>query len=475
LGLILASSTVGSLVAFAALRAVRSLEIVSQLRVPRIQEVGVDSVVVAFTLAITAIVGILCTLAPVADVARVEPGQTLRREVGQSAFGTLILKSINVIIVMQVALCVMLLDCSFLMLRDLRRLQDLYLGYDYRNLVTMRVSIPTTFPSSQWDSLYLEILQSVRNLPTVGSVATSYPLPCQEFPPWHFRVVEGSIPLPNVQEYVKVQNVTTNYFAVMRASLLRGRLFSTTNGLYETDVTIINRTMAQRFWGNEDPIGRKLVLESIRNPHTIVGVVEDARESPFQAAPPPVAYISRPMNWAYLVVRTKRVPEVVLSGIVGQVRNRAKEVAIDQIAAMESLVFSAGTQPYVQTILVSVFSGLTLVLALVGLYASVSFSVATRVREIGIRLALGATARDVLLLFVLRSLRLTLVGVALGTAGALALTRVLSSVLYGARRGADALVLAFVSLLVTALCVLCGYISARRATLVEAAPLLRCQ
>jgi putative ABC transport system permease protein len=468
----LVSGGLGCLAAFVVLRAVGSSELVGELGVPRMSEVGLNPAVLGFAVFTTVVTTVLSILIPALGTAKGDVVQILKGDDRRMSLSGFALRSTRFLVLTQVLFSVVLLDCSFFMLRDLRRLHNLPLGYDYRDVLTVRVA--PLLPLN-WAAFWQPLIENVRRLPAVESVATTYPLPCQEYPLWDFKLAEGSLPVGQVQQLARFQDVTTNYFQVMKVSLVRGRLFSESSGFWEPGTMVINRAMSQRFWGNQSPLGQRIILRGQPKPYTIVGVVEDAGESPFQATPTPNGYISWPENWGYLLVRTKAPLRSATPMIVSTVRSSAKGIPVDDVRTLESRVFAPAAQPRVQTMLAATFAVLALLLALVGLYATMSFLAATRIKEFGIRVALGATKGDVLSLLVFRDLRVALIGATLGTAGALALTRVLSTLLYGVG-AVDLSSLILVPVAVTVLCVTASYIAARRATVcIDAAELLRSQ
>jgi putative ABC transport system permease protein len=275
--------------------------------------------------------------------------------------------------------------------------------------------------------------------------------------------------------------ISPGYFEAMGVPLRAGRLFTAADRENAPPVAIISERLARQLWGGQDPIGRRLNadLPGVAPWATVVGVVGDIRQSTLAEEPPPalyLPYLQAPrtffLQFMTFVVRTRSDPASMANVLRESISEADPNLPVYQVATMEQVVWASVAEPRFQTLLLSAFSALALLLAAIGIYGVISYSVASSIPEIGVRLALGARAQDVAAMFVRRGLALTAVGLALGVAGALALTRLLSGMLYSVTPTDPVAFAAALLVLVTA-ALLASYVPARRAAAVDPAVALR--
>ncbi|MBC7929722.1 MAG: ABC transporter permease, partial [Rubrivivax sp.] len=290
---------------------------------------------------------------------------------------------------------------------------------------------------------------------------------------------EGQTPLPPGQEHAAYRTVATeNYFGILGIPLRAGRLFDRSDRRDSTPVIIINETMARRYWPDESPIGRKIFLRSNSQPvaREIVGVVGDVRHNGLEGEPRPELfqpYAQNATGGMTLVVRTASDDSLaVVPGVKGAIWEINKNQTIYKAAALESLLTDSLKARRFSLLLLGAFAGIALVIAGVGIYGLISFTARQRTHEIGIRLALGAQGRDIVRMIVGEGLVLAALGVGVGLAGALALTRFLKSLLYGITP-TDPLTYAALSALLFAVALAASYLPARRALKVDPVSALR--
>jgi predicted permease len=276
--------------------------------------------------------------------------------------------------------------------------------------------------------------------------------------------------------------ISPGFFQTMRIPLLRGRPFSASDDSNGQPVVVINQAMARMFWPNEEPIGQRIWIGKPMGPEwtepnarEIVGIVGDVREASLASPPEPTMYIpyaQRPASQAYFVIRTRQTPLAAVPEIRSAMRQVNPGVPLAQVKTMGQVLSVSVTDWRFRTILLVVFGGLALFIAAIGIYGVISYSVAQRTQEIGVRMALGAQRTDVLKVVVGQGFKLTLTGVGTGIVGALAMTRFLSSLLYGVKP-TDPFTFIAVSLILTGVALLACYLPARRATKVDPMVALR--
>ncbi|HXN29368.1 MAG TPA: ABC transporter permease [Candidatus Acidoferrales bacterium] len=455
---------------------------------PRSGEIALDGWVLAFTLGISLLTGFAAGLLPALRVAKADLNQALKQGLGRTAADSGGSRTRNVLVVSEVALSLMLLIGAGLLIRSLWVLHNVNPGFDARGVVTMNVSIPInkfTEPAQQI-SYFARVLDRVRNLPGVQSAGLIDSLPLSEDGSHQPISQEGrpAAPMADLPE-VEVRLISPGYMDAMHIPLLSGRELDDSDVAGRVGAVLISESMAKFFWPQEDPIGKRLTLYFFPElTRVVVGVVADVKISALnetQAQPTlyfPLAQMSaaRGETWhsfgMKLAVRTSAEPLSVVPVIAGAVRATDGEVPLLNIRTMDDSV-SASLSPARFTMwLLGAFAGLALLLAMVGIYSVMSFAVSRRTNEIGIRLALGASRNDVLALIVRQALLLALIGSAIGIVGALSLSRLMASQLYGVRP-TDPLTFVTVAALLLIVSLAASYIPARRAMRVDPMVALR--
>jgi putative ABC transport system permease protein len=448
--------------------------------IPGADEIRIDGLVLVFTLALSFVTALLCGLAPALGTSRVDLNQSLKEGGRSSASGFRGGRLRSWLVISEVALALILLIAAGLLMESFRRVREVRLGFDPHNVLTMTLSLPTLkYPEApQRAEFYERLLQRVEALPGVKSAALATYLPLSgHWGTTHFAI-EGQAPLARGDFLVaNVRVVSPSYFQTMKIPLMEGRSFTAADREAAPQVVTINQTMARQFWPHENPIGRRLNLGDAANPDVwqIVGVVGDVKHFGLEAEVRPEIYFSHlqvPGKWMSLMVRTATNP----LNLVASIRNEV--VAIDQaqpvfdVQTLELLVSQSMASRRFAMLLLGTFAIIGLLLGTVGIYGVISYAVSKRTHEIGVRMALGAQRGAVLRLVVKQGMVLTLIGLALGLAGSIALGRVLASQLYQVT-ASDPLIYGSVSVLILGVALIACWLPARRATKVDPMEALR--
>jgi putative ABC transport system permease protein len=384
----------------------------------------------------------------------------------------------SVLVVAEVALSLVLLAGAGLLLRSFVKLRGVPLGFDPDHLLTMSVALPETKYQTklQVQSFNNELIQRTEALAGVKSAATATGLPLMG--QWDIVIT------PENSADTGAKSLTTAYFAgvspnfhrTLGISLLKGRLLTDADNERSPAVAIVNESMARGFWPNQEVLGKRFKwgpADSKRSWITIVGVVANLKENSLAAAITPGGYLpipqiprESPRLGFFLAVRTSSQPSAIVSQLRQIVRSLDPEVPLFQVRTMQDVLSESVAPRRFNMLLLASFAGLALLLASVGIYGVMSYSVSQYTHEIGIRMALGARAADVLQLIVRQGMGLVLLGLGIGAAGALTLTRVMSSLLFDVKPW-DPLTLTSVSVLLAAVAFTASYIPARRATRVD--------
>jgi putative ABC transport system permease protein len=439
--------------------------------------IAMDTRVLLFCLGISVLTGLLFGIMPALQLSRSNVNETLRDEGRGSTGGHRRVHLKGLLVVSQVAVSLLLLIGAGLLLRSFSRLLSVDPGYDAHNILTMSVSLPTVKyakPETQI-AFFDEMLRRVSALPGVRSAAMSAarPLTFIRMTP---VLAEGqaNVPLPQ-RPFVDIEAISRQWFQTVGVPLLLGRPFTEADNAQAPKVVIVNETFARRYWPNDNPIGKHIVVGRWPDPAEVIGVAADVKNKGLAQDPQPQLYLSFPqLPWGSmnLLVRSAVEPHSLVSSIRAQISAIDPDQPITKIETVDELMDTSRAQPRFILILLAIFSGLALALAVVGIYGVLAYSVAERRQELGIRLALGAGKSDILRMIVRQGLALTAIGVALGLAAAFALARVMSSLLY--KIGAyDLPTFALAPLTFLAIAFLASYLPARRATQVDPIEALR--
>lgn len=451
--------------------------------IPVTVRIPIDWRVLVFTLAAAVIAGVAFGLAPALRASRLDLASSLKA--GTPGTGQSKSRLRSILVTSQVAVCLVLLVGAGLCLRSLVNARSIDPGFDTRNALVASIDVQSFgYNEAHGRLLYQNLLGRVAALPGVRSVSLADLLPLSASERVEGFTVEGSkAPAPRAGEPGPAAHdvaVAPGYFRTMGIPLLRGRDFTERDGKGAPLVVIINDAMAKRYWPGQDPLGRRIVMGGEDNPNSrrvceVVGVVKTGKYRTLGEDPLPFMYLSYWQNYdprMRLVVRTQSDPASVIAGMRRAVQALDPNLALYDVETMEQLMLLPLFPARAAGLLLGVFGGLALLLATMGLYGVMSYLVAQRTREVGIRMALGARRTDVFTLVLGNGMRLTIVGVVIGLAGALAVTRLLGSLLYGIRP-TDFVTFASVSLLLAAVAFLASYMPARRATRVDPMVALR--
>ncbi|MDQ3805394.1 MAG: ABC transporter permease, partial [Acidobacteriota bacterium] len=385
----------------------------------------------------------------------------------------------------EVALALMLVVGAGLLMKGFWRLRAVEPGFRAEGVLTMKVILPAAkyAKPEQRRAFYDESLRRVRALPGVESAAMISFLPLTFRGMYFVFTAEGRPPLTRAQAPNAVYRVvSTDYFRAMGIPVLRGRAFAESDTAEAPRVMVVSRAMAERHWPGEDAVGKRLKVGPPDSPNpwaTIVGVVGDVRHGELSNEMEPEMYAPYAQEWRGftsprdLVVRTSAGDPLSLAAAVREaVWSVDKEQPVSNARTMEQVLSESVSRQRLHMLLLGTLAGLALALAALGVYGVMSYAVAQRTHEIGVRMALGAQARDILRMVVGQGMLLGLAGVAAGLAGAFALTRLMASLLYGVT-ATDPPVYAAVALLITGVALLACYLPARRATRVDPMEALR--
>jgi putative ABC transport system permease protein len=449
--------------------------------IPGIKHMKIDSGVLAFTLVVTLLAGILAGLAPALHVSNPDPNEAMKEGVrgGSASPGRQRLRAM--LVVTEVALALVLLVGAGLMVKGFHSLLNADLGFDRSNVLTFRIALAESKArdKARVRDFYAQVIERLQVLPGVDSAAAVTSLPSG----WSWNrteyTAEGQPPAAPGEMRVAVwQSITPGFFRALRVPLLEGRLLTAQDGTDAPLAVVISQSMAHRIWGSQDPVGKRIKFgraESSEPWKTIVGVVGDIAQSPFDLVPEPTAYFpfaQMPLASSALAVRTAGDPIALAAAVRAQVRSVDADQPPYDMRTLEQLLSDDVSGVEHSARMMFAFGVVALVLSASGIFALMTYSVTQRTHEIGVRMALGAQRGDVLRLVVGYAIKLAIVGLAIGVPFALALTRALSSVLFGVVR-IDTPVFALFTLLLALVAALAAYIPARRATQVDPMVALR--
>ena len=469
---------------------VRALLAVNPVDIPRIGEHGaavtLDWRVLGFTLLIAVLTGILFGLIPAVSGSRTDLSSTFKESGSRAGSGFRQNKARSILVVTELALALVLLVGSALLIRTYMTLRTVKPGFDAHNVLTMEMSLSgTRFEKTAGvEQAVREVERRVDAVPGVEAIASTCCLP-----------VTGGLDLPFTIEGVpptegpyngdvQWRNVSSQYFQVFKIPLVRGRTFDERDQASSDHVVVINETMAKKFWPKGDAMGSRITIahglgaEFEEGPREVVGVVADTRDAGLDSDPDAMMFVPEsqitdgatamegrvlPMNW---IVRTKVAPFSLSTDLQRELRVATGGLPVAHIRSMEQVVGESTARSDFNTMLLSIFAGLALLLAAIGIYGLMTYSVQQRTQEIGIRMALGASPASVRKMVVLQGMRLAAIGVLIGVAAALALTRFMASLIYGVTTW-DPIVFVTIMVLLSAVSWLATYIPARRASRVD--------
>jgi putative ABC transport system permease protein len=457
--------------------ATRTLAVWGAGQLPQGIPISMDLRVLLFAVVISLLTGIVFGTSPALHISRVDLNATLREEGRGTSSGQQRVHLSSLLVIGQVALSLLLLIGAGLLLQSFKQLMRIDPGFDAHNVLSMNISLSTVKYSKpqQQTAFFDEVLRRVSALPGVRNAAISAALPLawKRITP---MLPEGQPDVPLSQRpFLDIEATSPQWFRTMRVPLLGGREFTDADNAQSPKVVIVNDTFARRFWPNQNPIGKHIVVGRGPDPSEVVGVSGDARNKGLADDTQAQIYVPFPqLPWANmnLLIRTTMSPESITSAVRAQVAAVDPDQPVTSIKTVDELVETARQQPRFVMLLLGVFSITALALALIGIYGVLAYSVAERRQELGIRLALGAKRADILLLIVRRGFFLSAAGLACGLVAALLLTRLMSSMLY--KVGAlDLTTFVLAPLLFLLVAMFASYLPARRAMSVDPAEALK--
>ena len=439
--------------------------------------VSMDFQVLAFTLAISIASGILFGLAPALELSKPDVNRSLRDEGRGSTGSHARNRARGVLVVGQVALSMILLVGAGLLIRSFVRLRNSPPGFDPSNVLTMTVTLMPAHYSqpAQMMAFYRNALREVQTAPGVEAAAISTALP-GSFTHSTPMLFEGQPAVALGQRAIEaIQQISPDYLKLMRIPLIAGRMFDDHDDEKSKPVAIVNQAAARKFWPNENAIGKRIWIGTIAAPFEVVGVIGDSKNRGVAVPPAPEVfqpYPQLPFLMLQIYVRTPMDPHSVASAVRARLEAVDRAEPVTDVHTLEEYLETLSAPARFTTVLLGVFSGLAFVLAVVGLYGVIAYSVAQRQQELGIRIALGAARADIFRLVIGGGLTLTALGIGIGIAGSIALTRVMGTLLYQTS-ATDPVTFAASALLFTATAVAASYIPARRAARIDPTAALR--
>jgi predicted permease len=442
-----------------------------------IKQIRIDTTVLLFTTAASLATGILFGIAPAIKAARGDLQQALR-DAGRGIAGNRSLLR-NALVVAEVALSMMLLVGAGLLIRSFARLASVTPGFDARHVLSMQLSENGLFSKNEeLLALNSEMLERVRRVPGVEAAGTSHFLPLGRIiPGTGFWRADHPQPNHGDEPITEVLCVMPGYFAAMSIPLERGRVFDERDRSGAPLAVVVNTALARQTFPGEDALGKRLYVQWGRpnDTYEIVGVVGDVRQEALDKPAAPGLYLptlQEPTTPVYLVARTVGDPNQLAHAIQTEIHSLNRAIAISEVRTMDAYVADSVSAPRFQAILLGGFAALAMLLAAVGIFGVISYAVAQRTQEIGVRRALGAGTARVMRLVLVQALGLAAAGVAIGLAGALAISRVLRTMLFGVTP-TDTLTFTAVSAGLLAVAFLASYLPARRAARIDPMTALR--
>jgi putative ABC transport system permease protein len=457
----------------------------SPLNIPRLKDVGLDTSVLAFTAVVSVLTGVIFGLAPALQASRADVQDALK-EGGRNAGGSVVRNRVRaLLVVVEVALSLVLLVGAGLLGKSFLLLSEVRPGFEPEHVLTTDLSLARAkYPKpEQQQAGFAEIVRRVEAVPGVEAAAFIYPLPLGGDSNSGTFLIAGRPALrPEDKPTSNHRTISPDYFRALNIPLARGRFFDGRDNQNAPPVIIVNQTFARLYFAGTEPLGQHIIVEGERGdngvppPREIIGIVGDVRHESLDTesgAEYYVPYTQSPEAFMSLVVRSSADnPDSLATGVRGAIKQMDKDQYVAAIQPMTKLVAESVARRRFNALLTGLFAVVALLLASVGIFGVLNYTVAQRIPEIGLRVALGAQTRDVLRLVLGQGVRLILFGLAVGLAASFALTRVLRGMLYGVTP-TDPLTFVAVSFLLASVALLACYIPARRATKVDPMVALR--
>jgi putative ABC transport system permease protein len=457
--------------------ATRALAVFGGAQLPRGVPVAVDLRVLLFTLGVSLFAGLLFGMAPALQLAAVDMNNTLREE-GRGASSSMArVKARDALVVGQIGLSLLLLIGAGLLVRSFVRLLAVDPGFEAHNALTLNLSLSTlkyNTPAQQL-AFFDEVLRRLGGLPGVRSAAISaaQPLRTVRVTP---VLAQGQPDRPLAQRpFVDIEAISPGWFDTMRVPLRAGRTFNAGDQAQSAPVVIVNESFARQYWPNAHPIDQHVTVGRRPIPALVVGVAADVKNRGLQQETQPQLYLpfsQLPWSSMNLILRTDAPPQSMIGAVRKQIAAVDPDQPLTDVQSVDELIDSARAQPRFLLLLVGAFAGLALVLAVIGIYGVLSFSVAQRRQEFGIRMAMGADREAILAVVLRHGFLLALIGVSLGAGAGLFLAKLMAGMLYKTA-GRDPVTFIAAPVLLLAVATLASYLPARRATRVNPIDALR--
>jgi putative ABC transport system permease protein len=470
----------GSVGLYLAASAPRLIRFLPAGTLPRLDEVGLDSRVILFSIGLCVVTGVAFGLAPAMQTAGDKLEAALRAATRGSTGGTRAGRYRAVVVIAEVAVALVLVCSSGLLIKSFGKLMHVNPGFDPQHVTTFSLSLPqSSYPQkAQQSEFYRRLVEAVEALPNVQSAGVTSYLPIGGGTRFVYFCPEGTpCQGPGKDPVAAIRHISPDYFKTMRVPLLRGREFDAHDNGDSRNVSIINQEMAEIFFPGQDPLGKGVQLSRGNIMTVVVGVVGTVKYAGLNAPAgaemyQPQEQASVPVSTMSLVVRSGVSVRPLVSSVRAEVSKLNSDVPMSNILSMEEVISASVTQPQLTARLTAAFAGLALLLAAIGIYGVMANSVAQRRREIAIRMALGAPPSNVLRLVVSQGMQLVLAGIFLGLVGSLGLTRLLASILFQMSPH-DPVTFVAVTVILIAVALLACYIPARRAMRVDPVVALR--
>jgi putative ABC transport system permease protein len=433
LALCCSGGVLGLIAALAATHFLNRLLPVGTLPVP---VVGMDGRIASFAIAITLVTGLLFGMAPAWQGSHTDVNELIRSG-GRGVAGTSGSRLRKILASFELALATLLLIGAGLLIRSLANLQRVQLGFISHGLITFQLDPPTSrYPViGKAPQLYRILVDSLRSIPGVrgASVSSGIPFGAGNYTTHPMFTTEPSVLRPGSLVPIDWRIVSPGYFKVMNIPLLRGRDFTDADDDKAPHVLIVSQATAKTFWGDEDPIGRTLRRSADPNtPFTVIGVVGNVRDAALNQESPQLYYpmAARVTALMDVIVRTDQPPAIVLPAIRQKVTELDQQLALANIRTMDEWVSNSAAQPRMNTVLLFVFASIALVIASIGIYGVLAYSVSQRTSEIGLRMAVGASRGDIFRLVATEGIRVAMTGIGVGLIGAITVGKAMSSLIY---------------------------------------------
>ncbi len=446
---------------------------------PYVTRVGIDHVVLGFTFTVCIITSLLFGLAPALQMSKTNLTAVLN-EGGRSSVGrTKSQRILRNLVVVEIAFSLVVLIAAGLMVNSFIRMQSIHPGFDSSNMLTFHLPLTgSKYTVSKKLTFYRNIMEGIENLPGVESVAAPSILPLTWGKSLSFEIQDQQASSEGNVQFGEIRHINPEYFQSMKIPLLKGRYFNSDDEDPDVNRIIINEFMARRYENIGDPIGKFIKIPDWDSKiYQIVGVVDNIKHFGLTSEDRPTMYVPflhRPYSSLCFAIRTSGNPQRLSTSIRQQIWTIDPDMPIENVCTMDKLIADTMVMNRFNMILVSVLSVIALILSSLGIYGIMSYSVSQRGHEIGIRMAIGAQFGDVVSMVIWQGIKLILIGIAIGLVVAFAVTRFLSSILYGITP-TDPSTYLFISLLLISISILACYLPARKATKVDPMVTLRCE